>query len=171
MGELNESESDAAQALVRLAFGTAFRSHDWVHTLGGAHVVVTEDGTLLGHASVVARTLRHGGEVFDTGYVEGVAVHPDHQGRGLGRILMEQAEAVIDARHDVGALNAVEAASEFYARRGWQIWDGPTLARTLTGDTIDTNDPADRIFLFVSRATTFAAHRPIICDWRDGDLW
>jgi aminoglycoside 2'-N-acetyltransferase I len=41
---------------------------------------------------VVTRSLRYGGQVLNTGYVEGVAVRNDHRGRGLGRIVMDHAE-------------------------------------------------------------------------------
>ena len=171
MGELDESELQAAQTLVRSAFGAGFRSHDWLHALGGVHVVVTEGGTLVAHAAVVARNLWHDGGILSTGYVEGVAVRPDRQGGGLGGIVMERAESLIDARHAIGALNAVKAASDFYTRRGWRLWDGPTRARAGIGDTIGTDDPADRIFLFGSRATSLDPELPLVCDWRDGDLW
>jgi len=94
-GELSERDLDTAGALVRSAFGDSFRPHDWLHGVDGVHVLVSEDDVLLAHASVVTRTLRHDGGVFDTGYVEGVAVRADQQGRGLGRLVMDHTESVI----------------------------------------------------------------------------
>ncbi|MGV0597893.1 GNAT family N-acetyltransferase [Mycolicibacterium porcinum] len=131
-----------------------------------------EDRELLAHAAVVPRTLRHADKVFDTGYVEAVAVRGDQQGRGLGRLLMDQTESIIRTRHDLGALAAVESAAQFYAARGWQPWVGPTQADTPDG-VIDTYDPTDRIFLLPTDATShdFAPSIPLICDWRAGDLW
>lgn len=73
-GELAQSDLDAAEALVRAAFGDSFRTHDWLHGVDGVHVLTTEGGELLAHASVVTRTLRHGTEAFAAGYVEGGAV-------------------------------------------------------------------------------------------------
>ena len=171
-GELSRDDLSSAEKLVRSAFGDGFREHDWLHGVDGVHVLITEDDKLLAHAAVVTRTLRHGGEVFDTGYVEGVGVRGDQQGRGLGRLLMDHAESLIRTRHDIGALNAVESAASFYAGRGWQIWDGPTQADT-PDEVIDTYDAADRIFLLPTDATThsFAKSVPLICDWRIGDLW
>ncbi|MDT7800583.1 MAG: aminoglycoside 2-N-acetyltransferase [Actinomycetota bacterium] len=43
---------------------------------------LTFDGDeLVGHASLVQRRLPHGDRVLNTGYVEGVAVHPEHRRR------------------------------------------------------------------------------------------
>jgi len=170
--ELTPHEFDTAEALVRAAFGDSFRSHDWVHGVGGVHVLLSEDDELLAHASVVTRTLRNDGAAFATGYVEAVAVRADQQGRGLGRLVMDHAETIIRARHQVGALNAVESAAPFYAARGWQLWAGHTQADTPEG-VADTYHPDDRIFVLptVKAARQLSESSPLICDWRDGDLW
>lgn len=162
----------AAEALVRSAFGDSFRAHDWLHGVAGMHVLITDDGALLAHAAVVTRTLRHSDDVFEAGYVEAVAVRTDQQGRGLGRLVMDHTESIIRTSHDFGALNAVESAATFYARRGWQLWDGPTQADTPSG-VVDTYDAADRIFLLPKDSPTcgFTQSLPLICDWRAGDLW
>ncbi|WP_189339194.1 GNAT family N-acetyltransferase [Williamsia muralis] len=110
-------------------------------------MLVTDDGSLIAHASVVPRTLWHNDHSFSTGYVEGVAVRADQQGRGLGRVIMDHAESIIRERHDIGALNAVDTAAEFYAARDWRQWTGPTAALSSTG-LIDTYDEEDRIFVF-----------------------
>ena len=170
-GQLSASELETAQTLVQSAFGDGFRAHDWLHAIGGQHVLVTEEGILLAHAAVVARTLRHDDVCFDTGYVEAVAVRADHQGRGLGRLVMDQAESLIRACHQIGALNAVEDAAPFYASRGWLPWTGRTQADT-PGGTVDTYDVADRIFLLPPASVpSLSPNRPLVCDWRIGDLW
>ena len=171
-GELSKGELAAAEALVRAAFGSGFRSHDWLHGVAGVHVVVSENGVLLAHASVVARTVGHDGRDFGTGYVEAVAVDERHRGRGLGRLVMDHAESVIRARYGIGALNAVQSAVPFYAGRGWLPWHGPTMADTPDG-LVDTYDAADRILLFPTpgEPAEFAETAPLICDWRVGDLW
>jgi aminoglycoside 2'-N-acetyltransferase I len=170
--ELTHHDLRIAEALVRSAFGNSFRSHDWLHGVDGVHVLVRESGELLAHASVVARNLRSEDEVLATGYVESVAVRADQQGRGLGRVVMDHAEALIRAQHQLGALNAVESAASFYTARGWQLWTGHTQADTADG-VVDTYHPDDRIFIL---PTATAGHRlsassPLICDWRVGDLW
>jgi aminoglycoside 2'-N-acetyltransferase I len=171
-GELSQSDLNTAEALVREAFGDGFRSHDWLHGVGGVHVMITEGDDLLAHAAVVSRTLRHQDDVLPTGYVEAVAVRGDQQGRGLGRLVMDHAESIIRTHHDIGALNAVETAAPFYAGRGWRPWIGPTQADSPSG-VIDTYDRADRIFLLTQAGSPrdFVESIPLICDWRVGDLW
>lgn len=172
LGELSQGDLDAAEALVQAAFGDSFRTHDWLHGVDGVHVLVTGEDELLAHASVVTRTLRYGREAFNTGYVESVAVRADQQGRGLGRLVMDHAEAVVRAHHQLGALNAVESAAPFYAARGWRPWTGHTQADTPDG-VVDTYDADDRIFVLPTVSTTdrFWESLPLICDWRVGDLW
>ncbi|MCV7417482.1 GNAT family N-acetyltransferase [Mycolicibacterium litorale] len=170
-GELNDATLEIAEALVRSAFGDDFRTHDWLHGVPGVHVLVTENGELLAHAAVVARELRQGNRVFDTGYLEGVAVRGDQQGRGLGRLVMDHAESIIRTRHQIGALNAVDDAASFYAARGWHPWSGPTGGQSPAG-IIDTYDAADRIFVLMPGShPPLRATEPLICDWRIGDLW
>lgn len=172
-GELNAAQLLAAEELVRSTFGSAFRSHDWLHAVDGVHVVLSDaERSLIGFAAVVPRTLRHNGVAFDTGYIEGVAIRADQQGLGLGRMVMDHAEHIVNMRHQLGALNAVETAARFYEARGWQRWTGHTQATGPTG-IIDTYDDADRIYLL--RAETqgqpLTADTALICDWRPGDLW
>ncbi|MHC9295108.1 GNAT family N-acetyltransferase [Mycobacterium sp. LTG2003] len=172
-GELSAAQLDAAEALVRNAFGSQFRSYDWLHAVDGVHIVLNDvDQSMVGFASVVARTLRHNDIAFNTGYVEGVAVRGDQQGRGLGRVVMDHAENIISTRHQLGALNAVETAAAFYTARGWQPWTGRTQAAGPVG-IIDTYDDADRIYLFTIEAQDqpLNADTALICDWRPGDLW
>jgi aminoglycoside 2'-N-acetyltransferase I len=169
-GGLSERQLDAAQALVRSSFGANFRKHDWAHAVEGAHVMVWDGELLVAHASVVPRTLWHDDEVFDTGYVEAVAVHSAARGSGLGAAVMDAAESLIRTRHELGALNAVQSAAAFYAARGWEPWTGPTQALTPDGPT-DTYDADDRIFVLPVGDRKPAAGGVLTCDWRVGDLW
>ena len=170
--QLSQDDLASAEALVRTAFGDSFRTHDWLHGVDGTHVLVTEAGQLLAHAAVVTRVLQHHGDASATGYVESVAVRNSQQGRGLGRVVMDRAEAIIQANHRLGALNAVQTAAPFYAARGWQPWTGPTQGRTPNG-VINTYDPNDRVFLMPTSSSIgrFSESLPLICDWRVGDLW
>jgi aminoglycoside 2'-N-acetyltransferase I len=120
----------------------AFRSHASAHAVEGVHVVFTADQSLVVFAAVVARTLHHNGVAYDTGYLEAVAVRADQQGRGLGRVVMDHAETLIGTRHQLGALNAVKTAADFYAARGWQRWTGHTQAASPAGaSSIPTTTP------------------------------
>ena len=52
--------------------------------LGGLHALAWDDETLIGHAAVIQRRMIYGGRALRTGYVEGVGVRADRQGRGVG---------------------------------------------------------------------------------------
>ncbi|WP_162938619.1 GNAT family N-acetyltransferase [Mycobacterium kyogaense] len=172
-GELSAAQLLAAEELVRSAFGSAFRSHDWLHAVDGVHIVISDsEQSLIGFAAVISRTLHHNDVSFDTGYIEGVAVRADQQGLGLGRAVMDHAEHIVSTRHQLGALNAVESAAAFYEARGWQRWTGHTQAAGPTG-TIDTYDEADRIYLLSAetQGPPLTGDTALICDWRPGDLW
>ncbi len=44
-------------------------------------------------------------------------------------------ERVVRGAYDLGALAASDAAADFYAARGWELWQGPSSALTPTGVT------------------------------------
>ncbi len=50
--------------LVVDAFEGDFSDEDWDHTLGGLHVIASEEETLLAHAAVVPRTIWLGDDPF-----------------------------------------------------------------------------------------------------------
>jgi aminoglycoside 2'-N-acetyltransferase I len=85
---------------------------------------------------------------------------------------MDHAEHIVNTRHALGALNAVETAAPFYEARGWRPWTGHTQAAGPTG-IIDTYDDADRIYLLSTekQGQPLNADTALICDWRPGDLW
>lgn len=160
----------AVRALLDGAYeDEAFDDHDWDHTLGGVHALALHRRELVGHAAVVQRRLVHGGRALRTGYVEGVAVHADHRGRGHGAALMAALEPVVASAYDLGALASTEGALGFYAARGWQRWRGPTWA--LTPDGPQRTEDADGYVLVLPQAAPLDPGGDLTCDWRDGDVW
>lgn len=172
--DADHDELRVAEQLVKQSFGSGFRDDDWHHGLGGTHVFVNDDtNTLLAHAAVVPRVIRHGTNPLRVGYVEAVAVRPDLQGRGLGRVLMDQVESILHANYQLGGLNAIENAVPFYLHRGWTLWTGATAAIDRTGRSIATDNADDRIMLRNSRLNNHDIDQSLMltCDWRSGDLW
>jgi aminoglycoside 2'-N-acetyltransferase I len=158
-----------AREMLDIAFAGEMTDDDWEHCLGGMHAIVWHGDTVIGHASVIQRRLFHRGKALRTGYVEGVAVHPDWQRRGVGGQMMEALERIIEQAYDIGALGASDEAVDFYQHRNWSLWRGTTSALTPDG-VVRTPDEDDCIYVF--------AHDPSIdltgeltCDWRDGDAW
>jgi aminoglycoside 2'-N-acetyltransferase I len=58
-----------------------------------------------------------------------VAVHPDWQGRGLGRRLLDECRAILEAHTpvDYGYLNCLAEIAGFYTAVGWQRTDQPSV--------------------------------------------
>jgi GNAT superfamily N-acetyltransferase len=89
-------------------------------------LVYSDDG-LVGAGRALADGL-------DCAYIADVAVHPDHQGRGLGRAIIERLVAAA-AGHKKIILYANPGAEGFYARLGFlpmntamAIWHDPAAA-------------------------------------------
>ena len=123
----------------------------------------------LAHAAVVERTLRVGDWEVLTGYVESVATHPDHRGRGLGTAVMERVGAFIDERYGLGGLSAGIPA--FYERIGWQRWQGPTFVRR-DRELLRTPDDDGTVMVLATRSSApFETTGPIFCAWRAGEVW
>jgi ribosomal protein S18 acetylase RimI-like enzyme len=93
-------------------------------------LVVEHDGELVGSLMV--------GYEGHRGWVNYLAVHPDHQGRGLGRKLMERAEELLGklgcAKVNLQVRSSNEAAIGFYRRIGYSVDDSVSMGRRLEVD-------------------------------------
>ena len=168
--DLEQTLLDEAHALLVEAFGGSFEDADWEHALGGIHALaLSEDGELVGHASVVMRRLLHGGRALRAGYVEAVGVRREHRRSGHASELMEAVEGVIRGAYEVGALGASDMAIPFYLARGWLPWQGETFALAPEGRVRTPEDDDSLYVLEVSAPLDRAAE--ITCDWRDGAVW
>ena len=165
--ELDAVTLELLQTLLEDAFAGDWTEQDWDHALGGVHVLVEEDGELVGHAAVVQRRLLHGGRALRAGYVEAMAVRADRRRRGYGAAAMEAVEAVIRGAYELGALASSEEGAGFYAARGWKPWNGPTSALTPSG-IVPT---ADELICVLPLDVPLDLTGELTCDWRDGDVW
>jgi aminoglycoside 2'-N-acetyltransferase I len=121
------------------------------------------------HASVVPRVLEVAGRPLRTGYVEAVATAPEQQGAGLGTRAMEAITAVVRDEYEMGALST--SAPGFYARLGWERWQGPTYVRD-GARTVRTPDEDDGVMVLRFGASAAADRAsPISCEARSGDDW
>jgi aminoglycoside 2'-N-acetyltransferase I len=165
---LDETTRVAARELLYAVFDDMTEA-DWEHSLGGVHALVREDGLLVGHAAIVQRRLLYGGRALRAGYVEGVAVHPEHRRRGICGALMTGVEAVARGAYDVAALGATDEAAAIYRSRGWQLWQGPSSALTPAG--IQRTEDDDGAIHVLPLGVPLDVHDSLVCDWRDGDVW
>ncbi|MDB1087639.1 GNAT family N-acetyltransferase [Streptomyces sp. ACA25] len=167
--DLDAATRTAARRLLDEAFGPTMTDDDWEHSLGGLHALVWEGAELVGHAAVVQRRLLYHGRALRAGYLEGVGVRPDRQGRGYAAAMMSTLERILRGAYDLGALGATEEATGFYAARGWQRWEGPTSALTPAG-IARTEEDDGAVFVFVLDVPLDVTEE-LTCDWRDGDVW
>ena len=170
--ELEPPEIERIRALLRAAFaddGAGFGEDDWAHALGGVHVVLSVDGRIASHGSVVERELHVGDRVFRTGYVEAVATAERDRGRGLGSLVMTEIGTVIRERFELGALST--GGHRFYERLGWLRWQGPTFIRTPDGPVRSADEDGGILVLPVPASGPLDRTLPISCDWRPGDAW
>src|SRR5438093_5269319 len=125
--ELSTAELSEVRRLLDGAYAERFSDDDWDHTVGGVHVLVIEQGDLVGHVAVVQRRLLHSDRAVRAGYVEGLAVRGDRRRRGHAAAAMTEAERVIERAYDLGALSDGTGIEGYYQRRGWLAWAGPTF--------------------------------------------
>jgi len=167
--DLDSATFEAAHALLDAAFDGAFSEYDWDHTLGWLHALAREGSELVGHASVVQRRLLHAGRTLRAGFVEGVGVRANRRGRGYASALLDAVERVLCGAYDAGALSSTDAAVQFYARRGWQRWEGPTSTLSPAG-IIPTKDDDGAVYV-LRLAVPLDIAGELTCDWRDGNVW
>lgn len=155
--------------LVDLAFAGDFSDDDWEHTLGGRHVVVTDDGAVISHAAVVPRSIEVAGRVFRAGYVEAVATEPARQGEGHGTAAVTEATRVVRGGFEMGALST--GSPGFFAGLGWELWRGPVYVRH-GSELVRTKDEEGGVMVLRFGPSAGAdLTAPIACEARPDDDW
>lgn len=167
--ELEPSLLTRTRELLNLVFDGEMTDEDWDHCLGGIHAIALKGTEPIAHAAVIQRQLLQGDRPLRCGYVEGVAVHPDYQRKGIGKRLMTQLEPVIRNAYDLGALGATDDAVPLYSHSGWQLWRGPLFSLTPKG-TIATPDEQGGVWVLRTR-TPLDLDSQLTCDFRIGDVW
>lgn len=167
--DLAPGELPALRELLEEAFEGDFDDEDWDHTLGGMHVLVSDDRGLAAHGSVILRRVGHRDRWLRVGYVESVGVRPDVQRRGLGGRVMAGLERIVDRAYDLGALSASDEGAGLYAARGWQLWSGRVCALGPDG-VLRLPDEEDCTFLRPAAAGPLDPAYELVFDWRNGDL-
>jgi aminoglycoside 2'-N-acetyltransferase I len=169
--ELAAEELAALRRLLFEAFGGRFDEHDWEHTLGGVHVLATEDDGVVAHGAVVPRTLVTEGRALRTGYVEGVATGVGRQGQGLATAVMAEVGKVIREGYELGALADGTGIPGFYQRLGWETWQGPTFVAGPRGRERTAEEDGSILVLRTPATGELDPAGSIVCDWRAGDVW
>lgn len=160
----------AVRRLMSAAFGERFSEEDWQHATGGTHFFIRgPEGSVVSHASVVARSLESSGAQMSTGYVEAVATQPEFQRRGLATAVMLRVADFVEERFELGALSSGKPA--FYEKLGWIRWRGATWCRR-GGDLFRTADEDGGVFVLPLRhSPPLDFEGDIAVEWRSGDVW
>lgn len=164
--DLAPEQRAAILQLCSVAFETDYGQH-LQHFHGATHVVAYEGDHLMSHALWVTRWLQPGDlQPLRTAYVEGVATSPSAEGRGYGTAVMRRlADAIQD--FELGALATGKPG--FYARLGWERWQGPGFVRTAEGLV---PQPATYVMILRLPATPpLSTGWPLSCEWRPGEIW
>jgi aminoglycoside 2'-N-acetyltransferase I len=167
--EFSERELAALRAFLNEAFDDDFADEDWDHCLGGVHVLLRDGDSFISHAAVVERRLVAGGRPLHTGYVEGVATRPQLQAQGHGSRVMNAVGQIIDAGFEMGALGTGRV--DFYARLGWELWQGPTGVSTPTGPQRTPEEDGSVMVLRTDATSGLDLTTELMCDWRAGEVW
>jgi len=131
------------------------------------HILVYLDDMLVSHALWVTRWLQYDHSLMlRTAYVEAVATHPDFQERGLGTMVMRAIHAEIQD-FDMGGLSPSD--DRWYARLGWERWQGPLFIRTADGLLPTLGEVV--MILRLPRTPKFDLTAPLSAEWRQGELW
>jgi len=135
----------------------------------GMHALGLVGGVLVSHVMLVERWLETPAlPPMRTAYVELVATHPAHQGRGYASQLMR---AVVPDMPPcvIGALSPSDPA--YYARLGWELWRGPLAVRTARG--IEASAPDEQVMVLRLAATpsTLDLDALLSIEWRPGEVW
>ncbi|OEJ41119.1 aminoglycoside 2'-N-acetyltransferase [Streptomyces agglomeratus] len=166
--DLDPAELHEIHALLEAAFEGDFDEDDWDHTIGGIHAWLRDERGVAAHGSVVQRRVQHVGRSLRVGYVEGVAVRADRRREGLGSLVMEALERVIDGAYVLGALSASDDGAALYAGRGWVRWPGRIAALGPSG-VVPLPDEEGTTYLRPVAGLPDASEA-LLFDWRDGDV-
>ena len=131
------------------------------------HILGRIEGVLVGHATWSTRRVWLANETcLTTAHLDGVATDPNRQGRGIGSVLIERVNTEI-ADFDIGTLSTERQS--FYARLGWESWQGPTARRYATGDVPTPDEPV--MVLRTPRTPELDLSSSLVIEARRGNSW
>lgn len=131
------------------------------------HIIGRIDTSIVTHALWVTRWLQpQGHPLLRTAYVEAVATLPIEQGRGHATALIAALPPLL-TEFDLAALSPSEP--QFYARLGWQSWQGPLAVRTPTG--LESTPDEEAMILRLPRTPSLDLTTTLSIEPRDGEAW
>jgi len=134
---------------------------------GATHILGRYRGLLVAHALWITRRLQCADlPTLRTAYVEAVATDEKYRKRGFASVIMERLAKEI-SQFDLGAL--CTGSPDFYARLGWQLWQGSLFIRTKERLIPTPNEQV--MVLFLPNTPVLNLEAPLSAEWREGELW
>lgn len=165
--DLSVEERTALIQLCTAAYEENF-DHLFSSLPGATHVLGRRNDEIVTHAAWITRWLQPAGlPLLRTAYVEAVATAPEQQGRGFGTAVLQYLQTHLQD-YDLGALSPSEVA--FYARLGWELWQGPLAIRTTAG--IEPTPPDEEVMILrLPQTPALDLNVLLTAEWREGELW
>lgn len=133
------------------------------------HVLGWLGDQLVSHALWVTRWLQVGDHPpLRTAYVEAVATDPSYRNRGYATQAMQRLAAEIQD-FELAALSPFSLA--WYARLGWEQWQGQLFVRTAAGLLRTPEEEGNVMILRLPQTPPLNLTRPLSAEWREGELW
>lgn len=151
--KLNQSTRDAVDHVCMAA-----RPGEMIESLfhfippDGLHIMGYVGEEMVSHAVVTTRWVQSGALPFlKCAYVDAVSTLPELQMKGYGSSVMKHLITTIPT-YEIAALQTERVS--FYARCGWEVWQGPLAGRKENGTLVPTpNVGADQIMIYRLSAT------------------
>ena len=166
--ELKPEIEENLLTLLNNAFEGDFSEADWKHTFGGTRFLGFLDNNLVAHGAVVERPMRINNVEMKVGYVEGIAVAPEHWRKGFGSLLMTEITSFCKSKLIISMLSTDEHL--FYSKHGWERFDGESYVLVDEIEVRSEDEDAGLMYLLGLSEDTHAP-RKAVCNSRDGDAW
>ncbi|MFN8441772.1 MAG: GNAT family N-acetyltransferase [Caldilineaceae bacterium] len=141
----------------------------WGTFADSTHVLGYVGDQLVSHAAWVLRWLQpEGYSPLRTAYVEAVATDVEHQRHGYATLTMQHLQAEI-VDYELGGLSENPDVRHWYARLGWESWQGPLSIRTEQGLLATPDDHC--MILRLPPTPPIQLTSPLSAEWRPGELW
>ena len=165
---LSTQQKDEICQLCRRVYQEEFADF-WANLPDSMHVLGYLDGELVTHAAWVLRWLQPAGQLpLRTAYVEAVATDLPQQRHGYATQVMQRLQAEI-VDYELGGLSENPDVRHWYARLGWESWQGPLSIRSEQG-ILPT--PQDHCMILRLPKTPFLQlNLGLSAEWRPGELW
>jgi aminoglycoside 2'-N-acetyltransferase I len=132
------------------------------------HILGRYRGELVSHVLWITRWLQiRTSPILQTAYIEALATDLNHRNQGFASEIMRKAVGEIQ-EYDIAALST--GSQGFYARLGWQLWQGNLFIRADKG-LIPTPDEHGVMVLPLPKTPPIDLNAPLSAEWRSGELW